>query len=292
MKLSNQNLFSFGLLVCCGLVLFTACSSVQEFVKENIQKPEVEFAGAKLNGLSFDQIDLLFDVKITNPNPVGVKLASFDYDFFVNENHFLGGKQEEGFEISSQGESTVQIPITIQFQEIYGTFKNLQSRDSTSYELKSGFAFDIPVLGEKQVNVSKGGAIPLLKLPRLSIESLKLNNLSLTSADLQLNLNLSNPNAISFVLENIDYRLDINNQNWLNGKSEKMLEIPKNDQSRLSIPVSLNFLQIGQSAYQILKNDQPLDYHFKGTFDLESSLPLLGKVTLPFDRSGQINIVR
>lgn len=282
----------FHILLAYGLIAALTCSSVQEFVKENIQKPEVEFAGAKLQGLSFEQLDLLFDVRITNPNPVGVKLASFDYDFFVNENHFLGGKQEKGFEIASNGESTVQIPIALQFQEIYNTFTNLQSHDSTSYELKSGFTFDIPVLGEKNVTVSKAGAIPLLKLPKLSVESLQLNNLSLTGADLQLNLNLSNPNALTFILENIDYQLAINDRSWLNGESKKSLQVAANDRSRLSIPISLNFLQIGQSAYQILKNDQPVNYHFKGSFDLASSMPLLGKVTLPFDRSGQISVVR
>ena len=41
---------------------------------------------------------------------------------------------------------------------------------------------------------------------------------------------------------------------------------------------------------QLLNKNQPLEYRFTGGVNLDSSLPLLGAVDLPFDRSGQIRI--
>ncbi|MCG8606123.1 LEA type 2 family protein [bacterium] len=274
------------------LPLMLGCSSVQEMVKSGIQKPSVEFVGAKMTGLSFADVDLLFDLKVTNPNVVGITLAGFDYDFLINSRSFVQGNQEEGLSIASKGESTVQIPVSLQFAEIYKTFSNFGDKDSATYEIKTGFSFELPILGTQRIPVSKSGSLPLLKLPRLSVESLKISSLGLTGVDLELNLKLDNPNAFSFNLDAIKYEFDVNNSQWLNGTSSETSRIGAEDAGNLRIPISLNFLQIGRSVYQLLNGSEPLQYRLKGEFDLGLSIPLLGQVTLPFDRTGVIPVTR
>ncbi|NIR48757.1 LEA type 2 family protein [candidate division KSB1 bacterium] len=276
-----------------GLInLVIACGSVGEMVKNTFKKPTVSFGNPKLHKLSFESITLLFDLKITNPNPLAIKLAGLDYDFLLNEQSFVTGNQEHGLEILSESESTVEIPVTFNFSDVYQTFKSLKNRDSTQYELRCGLSFDLPLLGRKRVPVSKSGSLPLLKLPNLRVESLNIESLGLTGTDLTLNVQLENPNTFAFVLQKMDYGLKINNKEWVTSSLNRDTEIAANDAGLISIPISLNFLQIGQSAYQLLKDSRPLDYHFEGELDLSSSIPLLKQVTLPFERSGQVSLVR
>ena len=98
----KRNLFFRGSLV----VLITgaiSCSSVQELLETGVQKPRVEFVGMKLTGLSFSDLDLLFDLKVTNPNVVGITMAGFDYDFLINSRSFVNGNQDKGMTIASRG---------------------------------------------------------------------------------------------------------------------------------------------------------------------------------------------
>ncbi|MFQ5640381.1 MAG: LEA type 2 family protein [bacterium] len=275
-------------LLFVAMVCVLGCASVGELIKT--ATPKVSFSRVRLDKLSFDSATLLFDVNVENPNPVGVTLAGFDYDFILNERSFVQGNQEQGLEIPANGANIVQIPVTLAFADIYQTFKSLKGQDSTAYKLECGLAFELPFLGTKRIPISKQGTFPLLKLPKLSVESLKLEGLRLTGADLKLNLKLKNPNAFSFALTSLNYALDINNREWVTGKSAEGMAIAAKNESVISLPVSLNFVQIGQSAYQLLRSDQPLSYRFKGKFDMNSAVPLLGQVSLPFDRSGQIRL--
>lgn len=287
----KRNLFFIGPLV----VLITgviSCASVQELLETGVQKPKVEFVGMKLTGLSFSDLDLLFDLKVTNPNVVGITLAGFDYDFLINGRSFVNGNQDKGMTIASRGESTVQIPVSLQFADIYQTVTHLGNQDSTTFQINTGFSFELPVLGVQRVPVSHSGSIPLLKLPSVSIGSLRLKSLKFTGADLQLDLKINNPNAFAFNLDAINYKLDINQSQWVSGNSERTSRIGAKSDGNLTIPISLNFLQIGRSAYQLLNGNQPLQYHLKGDIDIGTSIPLLGKVSLPIDRAGEIRITR
>jgi LEA14-like dessication related protein len=273
-------------------LLSLACASVSDLMKAGVQKPTVAFAGVRLDNLSFSAVDLLFDLKITNPNPVGATLAGFDYDFLLNGNSFLQGNQEQNVKIPAQGEQTLPVPVTLNFDNIYDTFKSLRDQDSTGYSLNCGLSFDLPILGPQRIPISKTGSVPLIKIPKIAIASLKLNKLNLSGADLKLQVKLTNPNALAFTLQAFDYRLEINGQPWLDSRQTQPLEIAAKKPSVLEIPFSVNFLQIGQSAYTLLSGKQDLSYRLKGGLHLTSSLPIFKETKLPFDTSGKVPLSR
>ena len=273
-------------------VLFS-CSGIRELAESvGVRHPTVRFAGAKLTGLSFREAAFMFDIQIRNPNPVGITLAGFDYDFLLNGKSFISGDQQEGLEIKAQGEHLVRLPVTLAFSNIYETFTGLKNRDSSTYELNCGFSFDLPVLGPVRVPVDTQGDLPLIKLPSIELDALKLNQLGFTGAELELDIRLDNPNGFSMILEKLNYQLLVGGQQWVSGAAQQPVEVTKKGESLLSIPISLNFLQVGQSVYQMLNGDQELNYELKGDFDVTSTLPLLEKANLDFDRSGLTELIR
>jgi LEA14-like dessication related protein len=285
----------FRVFICLILsaVFLSSCSAFHSLLGEvKIRKPQVEFAAGRLSRLSFDGADFLFDLKIRNPNSLGLKLAGFDYDFLINGASFIKGKQEKELAIEAQGESIVQLPLSLGFADLYRTFQSLRDQDISTYRLNCGFSFDVPVLGVVNVPVSKEGEFPLLKLPKVNLGALKLDNLTLSGADLKLSIRLSNPNAFSMILDRFHYQLEINRQNWVSGDTGDKIQIEEKGESLIEIPISLDFFQMGRSVYQALTGDESLNYQFGGEFDLTTSVPLLGQVSLPFDRSGRIELVK
>ena len=283
-----------------AIVIFTltatflcSCSALNNFVGEaKPRPPEVDFVGAKLTGLSFDAADLLFDIKIRNPNSVGLKMAGFDYDFLINDNSFLKGDKRDTLRIAAVGDSVVQIPLSLSYVSIYQAFQSLRNQDVSNYQIKVGFSFELPVLGVVNIPVSKSGEFPLLKLPKVKLGALKLKNLSLTGADLLLSVQLENPNAFSMLLKGLQYQFEVGGRDWISGSAEKATQVAEKGQGVIEIPLSLNLLEMGTSVYKLLAGDKELNYQFGGKLDLATSLPLLGAVSLPFDHSGSIKLMK
>ncbi len=278
--------------ILCFLVLICSCATVDELVKSTFQQPQISFETAKISGLSFKAVDLLFDLKIANPNPVGISLVGFDYDLLLNGNSFVKGKQTNGLEIKPKGEGTVQIPVSLIFSEIYNTFSTFERQDSTTYKLDCGFSFELPVLGAKRIQVSKSGSLPLLKRPDISVKLLELEKLSFVGADLNLRVEIDNPNSFSFFLNTIAFSFEVNGKQWLNGNSSNRIRVDSRKSNVIDFPISLNLLQIGSSVKDVLTGNKPLSYDFSGNIDLGTSIPLLDKVNLPFKSSGQISIIQ
>ncbi|UCE20208.1 MAG: LEA type 2 family protein [Gemmatimonadota bacterium] len=274
-------------------VLFLSCSGFRELAESaKVKRPGVAFAGANITGLSFENIDFMFDIRIVNPNPVGVKLAGFDYDFRIDDNTFVSGDRAERIEILAEGEHTVHLPLSIAFSSLYRAFQSLRDSDTSSYHLNCGFSFDVPILGPVRIPVSTKGDLPLLKLPRVNLEQLSLKHLDVTEADLELGVRVHNPNGFSMLLERFNYQFLINGQPWASGVVREKMEVSERSERLVSIPISLNFLQIGRSAYRMLEGDQAFRYELKGDFDVTGTLSLLEKVNLNFDRSGFTELIR
>ena len=291
--IQRRNSGVIGLCLILSVVLFSACSTLRGLLGQaTIQRPQIDFIGAKLTGLSFDKASFLFDLQIRNPNSLGVKLAGFGYDLSINGNSFLKGRENKELNIEAQGETIFQIPLTLSYSHLYQVFQSLLQQDSASYQLKCDLSFDLPGLGLVQIPVSKGGDFPLPKLPTVNVAKIELKRLELSGADLLLGIQVNNPNVFSMIMEGMQYRLNINGQPWASGETGTRVQITEKGQNLLEIPIFLNFLQIGQSAYQALAEGQRLNYQFHGDLDLSSSLSLLGRTHLPFHRSGQIEVFK
>ncbi|MDQ1327066.1 MAG: hypothetical protein QG641_346 [Candidatus Poribacteria bacterium] len=280
-------------IICLFVSAFlSSCSMFQTVVSENIKKPKVDFIGAKLSGLSFDAVDLLFDLKIENPNRIGVKLAGFDYDLLLDGSSFVKGNQDKGIDIPSAGEETIQLPVSLRFSDIYRTFENLKDQGASNYQIKCGFSFNVPVLGAVRIPVSKSGEFPLIKLPKLSFNALKLERLTLNGAEMKLGIKMSNPNVFSMLLDKMQYDFKLNDLSIVSGNADKGMQIKEKGDSIIEIPITVDFLKAGMTVYQIINGSKNINYQLGGNLDLTTSLPLLGKVNLPFDLSGRTDLIK
>lgn len=288
--LANQKrtFITIGLMLV--LLHLLGCATLQQLA--NIQQPQLNVENVRLTGMSFETLDLAFDIKIKNPNPLAINLAGFDYDFQINDASFLKGQQNQPMAIQAMGESAVQIPLTLTFKDLYSTFQALKNEDSSAYKLLGGLSFNLPVLGATRLPISKSGKLPNLKLPDVKIAALKLNKLSFSGADLELKLNVVNPNTFNFLLSKLNYDFAVNGKSWVKGITQNALQVKEKGESTIAIPISLNFLEMGSTIYQMISGNQKLNYKLLGNLDLKSSLPLLGAVSLPIDRSGELNILK
>lgn len=278
-----------------GVLLFallaSGCESLRDVV-DVMQRPEVRIVSTELEALSFSGLTLRFDVEIRNPNPIGISLSGFDYELQIEGNPFLSGEVDDKVAIAARGRSVVPLPVELGFEEITKTYAALEGKEEAAYQLSSGFSFDLPVLGRVRVPLQTNGSFPILRAPRLQVISLRLNEISLSGASLDLELELNNRNNFKIFIEAFEYRFQVDGREWVSGMRQERVRLSENDSARLTIPVDLDFAALGRGIYQLILGGERLQYSLQANVEVGTSLRDLKKALLPFTLTGQLRILR
>ncbi|WP_170245556.1 LEA type 2 family protein [Fodinibius salinus] len=277
--------------ILIAIILFlSSCQTLEELA--DVQKPRLSVDDVRVTGFNFNEIELTYNIKIDNPNPVSLQMVGYDYNLDINGNSFIQGDQQEGINIEASGVSMFEVPITVNFNELYRSIKGLAQKDESSYRFISHLAFDMPTLGRTEIPVGKQGSIPMLKLPKLSVENIAVNSLSLSGADIGLKLQIDNPNGFGMNVDVLQYDFAVNGSQWASGDALANTQIRQNGITELNIPISLDIGQIGRSAYRVISGDQSLNYKLDGNLKFKALHSLLGNSNLGINKSGQIPISR
>jgi LEA14-like dessication related protein len=274
------------------LLLFTmTLISCAELAKHaDTIKPTAKLTGTRLANINFEQVDLIFDLAVENKNPVSLNLAGLEYDLKIENQSLVSGTTAQAIKLQANSTSPVQLPITLKFDDLKKLPGELWSKDTIAYQLISQFNVDLPVIGNYAIPVTNKGELPVPKIPDIKIKDVKVKNLSFTSADLIAQVEVSNPNDFDLGLSNLNYQLTVNQQNWGQGKINKNSSIPKKGKGLIEIPVKLNMLSAGKSAYNALVNKAPMEYQLTGNVTVDTGLELLKKQNIPLDIKGTTSI--
>lgn len=270
-------------------VLFTAgCASLSEIV----ERPTARVVAGEITSLSFDRAELTFEVEVTNPNPVRVRLSGIDYELFFEESSFLRGATDEELEIAANGTSTVRIPVGVGYTDLIESVRGLSDRRETAYRLAAGIGVDVPALGRVRLPVERSGTIPVVRPPRVRVRELSLESLGLSGADLRLHLGVTNPNAFGLSLHTLDYALRINGELWGSARITESAELSEGGQGEITVPITLDFGAMGRSARDLILGRADVAYNVSGTLEVGTSLDMLETATLPLSLDGEIGITR
>lgn len=276
-----------------SLVLFFIffLSSCAELAKhaETI-KPTARLTGTHLANINFEQADLVFDLAVENQNPVAINLAGLNYDLKIENQSLISGVTAQGLEIKPVSTSTVQLPVTLKFDDLRKLPDELWQKDRFVYQLDTKIVVDLPIIGNYAIPLSRSGELPVPKMPVIKVKGVKIKNLSLAAAEVVAQVEIDNPNAFDLAFSDFDYQLDINQQNWGQGSISQRSSIPQKAKGTIEIPVKLNIMSMGQTAYQLLSSKQPLEYQLKGAMTLDTGIELLRNYRMPLDIKGKASL--
>lgn len=266
------------------IVLLSGCALFEQEMER--RQPTASVEGTRISALSFDSVDLEVDVRIDNPNPVGVRLAGLDYDLRLDGERALSGESNARSNIPARDSGTVSVPITLGFQELYERVSGLRGRNEVDYEVDLGLNVDVPVLGVQRLSASTSDTLPLPKVPRVSLSDVRVDRLGLTGARMLVDLGVSNPNGFGLDLDALRYSFTVEGQDWVSGMVEESTRLDSNETSTLTVPVELDFASLGSGLYRMLTENRALDYQLQGSMTGTAGDSPLGRFDLDFEDLG------
>ena len=275
-------------LILFFIFLLSGCAELAKHV-ETI-KPTARLTGTHLANINFEQADLVFDLAVENQNPVAINLAGLNYDLKIENQSLISGVTARGLEIKPASTSTVQLPVTLKFDDLRKLPDELWQKDRFAYQLDTKVVVDLPVIGNYAIPLSRSGELPVPKMPVIKVKGVKIKNLSLAVAEVVAQVEIDNPNAFDLAFSDFDYQLDINQQNWGQGSISQRNSIAQKSKGTIEIPVKLNIMSMGQTAYQLLASKQPLEYQLKGAMTLDTGIELMRNYRMPLDIKGKASL--
>ena len=290
MKSSHNLPEIFSSFLMAIFIFFIGCATLQQLTQ--IQKPTLTVKNVRITDFDFNSVDFIFDLSINNPNELSVSLAGFDYDLLIQNRTFLKGKQKKSLLINAKEKSIIEIPLSLNFQDIFSLYQNVKDKDSLQYQIKFGLDFNLPILGETRIPLNHDGYVPLIRIPKISVSNLRLKKMSITGSELELNVKIINPNFFEFMLNDLTYDFKVNGIEWASGKTDKSQSFGAKSENLFTIPIKLNFLQMGDTVYRIISNTDNINYNLNGDLNVDTSGFLLKNLTIPFQKDGYIPIIK
>lgn len=288
LKRINKSLY-LSAAVFLLVIIVTSCSALEEL--GTVQKPQVSIKQTRVTDLSLKEATLTFDIRIENPNAVALSMDAYSYDFDVNGFDFIQGEQDHELTIEAETGSTIEVPVKLNYNELYELIGSLKDKDDIPFSFQSDFTFDLPLVGKRSFPLKKEGSFPAVRAPSLSAGNIEVSNLSFSSADLIMNLNVGNPNSFGMSLRDLNYRLDLYGLDTVSGETAAESLIPAGSEGTLRIPFKISFAEAGMTAYRILRGGEDLSYQLNGSASVGADLPVFSNSTFSFDKSGTVNIL-
>jgi LEA14-like dessication related protein len=254
-----------------------SCATMRQLVQE----PTVQFDSMELADFSFDDITARFTFNVTNPNAIGIKLSGYNYILGVNEKQFLEGAQNVPVTVPAKGTGTVTIPVTLKFEELYKMYQSTRSADEFSYNVVGNVLVDAAISTLK-IPFSTSGKLPTVKMPKISLNDIRVNKLSFSGIDLGVVINIDNPNLLGFTLQEFDYNLTLAGKKVADGKNTNAITIPKKGIGTLDVPITLSFGSLGSVITKAIRQGE-IDYVLEGNAALKTDF---GQGKLPFSTKG------
>lgn len=159
-----------------------------------------------------------FNLEVTNPNPIGLRLAGLEFDLYVNDRRSVRSQFTDGLTLTAQGSSRLTLDVTVPVREgleLMADLIRLIAGEPTGYRLEGTVTVDI--LGAAQplprATLVAGTLTQPLRLvaPEIRFEPGRsgLREVGINRAVIDIGLDIDNPGILGYVLRAPDLTLNL-----------------------------------------------------------------------------------
>jgi LEA14-like dessication related protein len=247
--------------------------------------PSVSFDRVDVDSVDWEEISSDFVFKVNNPNPIEVKLARFDYALAFGGVEWAVGDDPDGLVLDASSGSEIALPVDIVFQSLYDMVQATRGEDNIAFGLNGSFGFNTPA-GVVDLPYDADGDFPALRSPGITYDRLRVDELSLSGATIELDLDIDNDHASNLMFNNFDYQLSLNGTDVGVGFLDLLAEVDGASSETVSVPLELDFVDVGTAIYSAL-TENSVTVGLDAVTEVDTPF---GVVPLAIDQSGNVEI--
>jgi len=99
------------------VILLGGCTAYKLLHSTKFETPKFKFSGYAIKRVTARQAEVDLIVLADNPNPVGIKGVSADYELYLDDHRFAGG-EAVAVELPPIKETVVTVPVVVVYEEL------------------------------------------------------------------------------------------------------------------------------------------------------------------------------
>lgn len=128
-----------------ALCALTGCASLPV----DMEPPRVTLTNLSIMDVTLFEQRYLVTLRVQNPNPRSIKVKGMDFELAINGVRFAQGVDDQGFEVSPFGESTIDVAVVSNTKRILELLTQLNRQTALRYALRGtayldGFGSKLP----------------------------------------------------------------------------------------------------------------------------------------------------
>ncbi|MCL2294435.1 MAG: LEA type 2 family protein [Spirochaetes bacterium] len=273
-----KKIFLFPILIS---ILLISCKSLTAITQE----PEVTFDSARITSINFNSVDFLFRYNVNNPNNAAINLERFKYDLIIEGNRFFSGVSPGPLSIARRSISSVDIPVTIYYKELFNIFTNIYRQDTANYTLATEFTIRVPIpFFNPTISLEHSGTFPVLKMPDVALRDVRATGINMLrgTATVEFAVDIINRNTFAINPDSFNFDLSVNRSHLLSSVLRDIDALAPNRSTVVRIPVEISVARVGAELFNYIAGGNNLDVSLNGNMAVRTAFPGLGSANIPF----------
>lgn len=268
-------------------VLLAGCESMDALLK-SAPKPDARVTAARLQGLTLDRVDLVFDVDVGNPYSVDLPLLDLGYALDSRGLQLVAGSLQPKGAIPVQGRRKLQVPASVKFAALLDVLKDVRPGAVVPYSARIDLGLDVPVAGRMQLPLSYAGELPVPAVPQIGLEAFQMRTLSLDKVEAVARLRMRNTNQFDLDLSRLGLDLALGGKAVAQTRLSNPGKLAAGQGTTLDVPISFAPKAFGTGLFNLLRGSEA-GYRLSGTLEAGTRF---GPVALPFSAGGKTPLLR
>lgn len=204
-------------------------------------KPRVELSRFDFENITDDEITMNMYILLDNPLPIALKGHNVNYSFYINDQELVKESYKKVVEVKAEDSTTIALPAKLEAKKMTRVLEDLDRRkvDIADYRLRISFDTDVPILGEKKINIDQTRRLPTYHIPQFKVEDIDYGKLSLKAMDIAAKVNIINKNKFPYNITDTHYTVVIDGKEIADGVQAEPILIKKEGTTPVVFPVTV-----------------------------------------------------
>ena len=204
-------------------------------------KPRVELSRFDFENITDDEITMNMYILLDNPLPVALKGRNVDYSFYINDQELVKESYEKVVTVNAEDSTTLALPAKLKAKKMVALLEDLDRRkiDSADYRLRISFDTDVPILGEKKINIDQTRRLPAFHLLQFKVDDIDYGKLSLRAMDVAAKVNIINKNKLPYNVTDLHYTVVIDGKEIAEGAQDEPILVKKEATTPVVFPMTV-----------------------------------------------------
>ena len=294
MRVNKSLIILLVFLILAGVGIWWWKSPSSDKVKEKTADklmPTIGIASTNISDIDAKRIRLVSKITINNPLPVDINTQRLNYIIYIDSVKVIEDSYEKPISIRSSDSSTITIPVQVLAKPMARVLKYFDDAkiDSANYSMKASFEVDVPIAGDRKFTMNVDKKLPALRIPKIKIQHVDLNALSLKSKGMDIDVMVSNPNLFPLKMSNGKFQFNVEDAMQMNGVLEKVINIPARGSQNVSIHAKMVDGSVLKSGWKLLTDKKDTQFTSKFTGELNSGNQMLSDSKMAMTITGTLD---